>query len=151
MLAKMIIGNDLKKSRIIYIIMGFVFLILGIASITMRMLSNAPSLNDFIDGFFMGTGAGLVIVGLVFVVYYGLILNNPNKRKKAEIDAKDERNQFIKMKAGFISFVVSFGIQYVALIVSGLMNIIAFYTILAVIGVELLTVPIIWLIVKKTN
>lgn len=151
MLVNMINTKDFKVKRRIFIILGSLFLVLGLVEIVLKTVFDVTMAADFIDGFFMGTGTGLVITGLFFIIYYGLILKNREKQKKAEIEAQDERNRFIVMRTGFITFLTSIFTQYIALLVTGIINITAFYVILALIGAELVVALTVWIIVNKIS
>lgn len=151
MLIKMMNTKNFEVKRRIFVIVGIVFLVLGTAEIILKAAFNVTLENGFIDGFFMGAGIGLIIAGLFFIIYFGLILKNKEKLKKAEIETLDERNRLIVMRTGFISFIVSIFAQYAVLIITAIINITVFYIVLAFIAAELVIVLIVWIIVNKVS
>lgn len=145
----LIMTNDPNKKRKILALSGVFLLLLGIAALTIITLFGDHSDAGMIEGFYSGTGAGLVMAGLFYIIYFGLILRNPEKRKKFEIDEKDERNQFIKMKTGYAGFFISMGIQYIALLAAGLISRDAFLVLVIAFLAQFLLVSIAYFINKR--
>lgn len=54
---------------------------------------------EIIDSFWSGMGGGLIGVGMIRIIQYVKYRKNPEYREKVEIESKDERNQFIAMRA----------------------------------------------------
>ena len=91
-------------SCMIYIIFGVVLVALGILEI--------------VDSFWSGMGGALVGVGVVRSIQIWRYGKDESYREKKEIEAKDERHQFIRNKAwawaGYL-FVLISGISTIAL------------------------------------
>lgn len=54
---------------------------------------------EIIDSFWSGMGGGLIGVGMIRIIQYIKYRKNPEYREKVEIESKDERNQFIAIRA----------------------------------------------------
>jgi hypothetical protein len=135
MLLKLFIVGNFQKTRKWLALTGIVLMLLGLAALTICVVSQ--SLESYVDGFYTGTGTGLVIFGLFMAIYYGIVLKNPEKSKKYEIDANDERNRFIIQRACCITFALSIIIQYIAVLVAGMIDQITFTVMQVVLAVEL--------------
>ena len=72
-------------SCIIYIIFGVALMVLGILEI--------------LDSFWSGMGGALIAVGVVRGIHILRYHNDESYRENMEIEAKDERNRFIRNKA----------------------------------------------------
>ena len=70
---------------ILYIVLGLVFLSL--------------SLTGTLDAFWSGMGGALIAMGVIRTVRIIRVCKDAAYREKAEIEAKDERNQFLQNKA----------------------------------------------------
>lgn len=78
--------NDRRMiAAICYIVLGAVLLALGVMEV--------------VDEFWSGMGGALMVVGVLRVVQFFRYRNNEEYREKAEVAAKDERNQYIRNKA----------------------------------------------------
>lgn len=72
-------------SYIIYLILGFVLIVLG--------------LLERVDSFWSGMGSALIAVGAIRGIHIWRYGKDESYREKREIEAKDERNQFIRNKS----------------------------------------------------
>ena len=72
-------------NRIIYIVLGVAFLVLGILEV--------------IDAFWSGMGGALIAVGVIRIVQFYRFRKDETYREKVEIEMKDERNQYLRIKA----------------------------------------------------
>ncbi|MBR3611154.1 MAG: hypothetical protein IKL57_06850 [Oscillospiraceae bacterium] len=54
---------------------------------------------DIVDSFWSGMGGALIGVGAIRIVQFVKYRKNPEYREKVEIEANDERNKFIAMRA----------------------------------------------------
>lgn len=70
---------------IIYIILGVVLMVLGTL--------------ELVDSFWSGMGSALIAVGVVRMIHIFRYGKDESYREKTEIEAKDERHQFIRNKA----------------------------------------------------
>lgn len=93
------------KNKIIYLI------VVGIIGISL-----------FITGIFrdgntiVGFGAALTAVSILKVIQYAIILNNPEKRKKLEINQNEERYVMIAHKSGYLTLMLTLIIEAAAAI-----------------------------------
>lgn len=71
---------------IVYIILGAVLLGCGIAEIV-------------VDSFWSGMGGALIGIGAIRIFQFVKFRKNPEYREKIEIEANDERNRFIALRA----------------------------------------------------
>ena len=72
-------------ANILYIVLGAAFLVLGILEI--------------IDAFWSGMGGALIAVGVIRIVQFYRFQKDETYREKVEIEMKDERNQYLRIKA----------------------------------------------------
>ena len=70
---------------IIYVFLGITLLCLGIA--------------EMVDAFWSGMGGALIAVGVIRLIHIVRYSKDESYRETKEIEAKDERNQFIRNKA----------------------------------------------------
>jgi len=144
MLVNEISGMDFKKKLQITIVLSVLLIILGIASTMLVCFDKigAPETDliddlntfEFTQGFYIGTGLGLICAGLVTLIKNVLCLKNKENFKIAETAYNDERNKFIKNKMWSISGIVMLFALYIALLISGLFNIIVLKTLVIVLG-----------------
>lgn len=85
----------------------------------------------------MGTGTGLVIIGAFDVYKKMKLLKNPEQLKRSKIQEKDERQALIGMKTSASTLMIMMGLEYFALLLSGMFNSTVFFTLLAVLVVLL--------------
>ncbi len=69
----------------IYIVLGVAFLVLGILEV--------------IDAFWSGMGGALIAVGVIRIVQFYRFRKDETYREKVEIEMKDERNQYLRIRA----------------------------------------------------
>lgn len=124
------------KNRLIY---GIAIAIVGIASFATGLYCRGSLLNEFLAGFYTGTGGGLFTVGIVLAIRCICVMRNEEKRKKVEIDENDERTRFITDRTGFITCMTMMAILYVASLVSGFLNLVVFF---ALVGATVLMILI---------
>ena len=72
-------------ARMIYAVLGITLLCLGIA--------------EMVDAFWSGMGGALIAVGVIRLIHIVRYSKDESYRETKEIEAKDERNQFIRNKA----------------------------------------------------
>lgn len=78
--------NDKRMiACIIYVFLGITLLCLGI--------------TEIVDAFWSGMGGALIAVGVVRMIHILRYRKDESYRETKEIEAKDERNQFIRNKA----------------------------------------------------
>ena len=81
---------------------------------------------DFLKGVYTGTGIGLMLFSALFWV------KNPELQKKTRIQEQDERQTLIAMKTCSSALMILIGLEYFALLLSGMFNATVFFTLLAV-------------------
>ena len=77
--------NKSYLTSVVYIIIGIVLFIL--------------SLMSKVDAFWSGMGSALFVVGVIQLLRFRRINNNPEYREKVELELHDERNHFLRNKA----------------------------------------------------
>ncbi|MCL2341652.1 MAG: hypothetical protein FWC53_00895 [Firmicutes bacterium] len=150
---------NFKKNLKFSIVLSAIAIILGIISITVFSIYNEKMIAEgtigwintsgLIKGFYFGTGIGLIIAGLIIMVQSIIPLINKERFKEEEIKYNDERNKFIRDKILSISATAMFLIIDIALIISGIYNIVVFMTLLAVFAVFIAILTITTVIVDK--
>ena len=79
------------KNKIIYLI------VVGIIGISLFITGIVRDGNTIV-----GFGAALTAVSILKVIQYAIILSNPEKRKKLEINQNEERYVMIAHKSGYL-------------------------------------------------
>lgn len=74
------------------IIAGIIYILLGASLLALGYL-------EILDAFWSGMGGALVAVGVVRMIGYFRYRKDETYREQKEIEATDERNQFIRNKA----------------------------------------------------
>lgn len=77
--------NKSYLTSVVYIIIGIVLFIL--------------SLMSKVDAFWSGMGSALFVMGVIQLLRFRRINNNPEYREKVELELHDERNHFLRNKA----------------------------------------------------
>jgi uncharacterized membrane protein len=84
---------------------GIISLAVGIA--LRYIFPEAGGIPESLPHILSGFGAGIMGVGVVFIIRKRSIENNPQKAKEYEINEKDERNIQINEKAGYATWYVT--------------------------------------------
>ena len=95
----------------------------------------SPEKQSFIQGFYSGTGGGLIAAGLITIIRYVRILNNEELKKKRALYENDERNQYIGTKCWAYAGYALFLCLYVGILVSGFISMTVLKVLLCVLGV----------------
>ena len=69
-----------------------VYIIIGIALFILSLMSK-------LDEFWSGMGSALFVMGVIQLLRFRRINNNPEYREKVELELHDERNHFLRNKA----------------------------------------------------
>jgi hypothetical protein len=78
--------NDRRiLASILYVFLGAVLLILGIAEVT--------------DAFWSGMGSALIVIGILRIIQFFRYRKDDSYREKVAIERADERNRFLRNKA----------------------------------------------------
>lgn len=143
---------EYRKRLIIGNIICILLIICGGVSIGLSIYSRLNGniiLNDFANGFYTGTGGGLIGSGIMTIILNTIKLKNEEKLKKAEIESNDERNKFIVQKSFSASALIGFFSLYIGVIISGFYNEIVFTTLLCCLGGFALIIFIVYVILNK--
>ena len=87
---------------------------------------------DFLKGVYTGTGIGLMLFSALFWVKVRKLLKDPELQKKTRIQEQDERQTLIAMKTSSSALLILIGLEYFALLLSGMFNATVFFTLLTV-------------------
>ena len=87
---------------------------------------------DFLKGVYTGTGIGLMLFSALFWVKVRKLLKDPELQKKTRIQEQDERQTLIAMKTSSSALLILIGLEYFALLLSGMFHATVFFTLLAV-------------------
>ena len=87
---------------------------------------------DFLKCVYTGTGIGLMLFSSLFWVKVRKLLKDPELQKKTRIQEQDERQTLIAMKTSSSALLILIGLEYFALLLSGMFNATVFFTLLAV-------------------
>lgn len=72
-------------ANVLYVVLGVILFVLG--------------LTGRVDAFWSGMGGALVSIGIVRTIHILRYRNDEAYREKAQIETRDERNQFLRNKA----------------------------------------------------
>jgi len=94
-----------SKIRLYTFNAGIISLAVGIA--LRFIIPETGGVLEYLPHILSGFGAGIMGVGVVFIIRKRLIEKNPEKAKEYEINEKDERNIQINEKAGYATWYVT--------------------------------------------
>lgn len=132
------------------ILINVLLIIVGILATVISLLFDAAIVSDFLSGFYLGTGIGLITAGIILLVINLRLLRNADMMRKRLIAETDERNQHILLRSCSISFFATGAILYIALLFTGLIDLAIFTTVLGVLVLMALVFGITTFIMKKT-
>lgn len=90
----------------------------GVLTIIIGMTTSSLLEKDFMKGFLLGAGWGLIIVSCILYLNNKRVLSNKKKLHEQRLAIKDERNQMLEQQAMAITFYSMFALCYCAMIVS---------------------------------
>ena len=133
------------------IIASCLLLVLGAVTIALSFLAgdHIPVLYmtadhyDFIPGFYMGTGFGLLFAAIATII-------KPDLKKEREIYETDERNRMLGLRSWAYAGYAMLFILYIGILVSGFISIIILKTLLVILAVYVLVLFIFRMILQKT-
>ncbi|MEL4106138.1 hypothetical protein AAFA46_04760 [Oscillospiraceae bacterium WX1] len=144
MLFKSNIGKmPYKKVLKIQMIIHVVLILIGLKCLLLVLLNQVGNLQSltskfgialinlsFMQGFYSGFGAALIIAGIVLFIRSVILLSNGEKFQKSEINYLDERNRFIKsITFSTTSYIFLIALTF-AVVISGMFNLVVFLTLL---------------------
>lgn len=122
-------AKTLRRRLWLYVAMCALGAVLIAASLTLMEDSGLP---DFVQGFYLGSGSGLVLAGAFFAVRTLRVLGDPEALRREKITEGDERGQAIVASAMGAVFWVMYFLLMAGLFVALPLNRTVFYTLLAV-------------------
>lgn len=121
---------------------GFVFL--GILALFAAFLyetkipalyPGTPENQEFIRGFYVGTGCGLIAASVITIIKNIRLLKNEELQKKRALYENDERNQLIGTKCWSYAGYSMFLFLYVGILISGYISMVVLKVLLCVLAV----------------
>ena len=143
--------SSFEKNLFYFKVYGLGMFLVGLITLILSIVFKNNIIDDFIDGFYSGTGVGFIVMGAILFFYSLLLPKNPEKYKKREIKYADERNQYIYTMSGNISFYISMLIIYIAAIVAGFYNLTIFVVLISIIILMFIIFVLSYLIIKALN
>lgn len=128
--------KDYKKVLNKRISLLYIMISLGVITVALSFIFSNGKYNylpDFLSGFYTGIGSALIAIGLVFIMKIKNILKNEKKLKEKRLEEQDERNQMILQRAMSLTAKAIIVIAYIGLLISGIFNLIVFYTLFVII------------------
>lgn len=133
-------SGDYERSLRIRRILCAALLLVGLVGIACYFpLVSGSSLPDFARSFYQGAASGITACALVLLIRVQYLLTHPEARKKARIQETDEREQANRHGAFYFAGLFTFFVSAAALFVLLPISRAAFYALLAVIAVYVLT------------
>ncbi len=113
-------GPDFEKSLRQRRLVAFLALGVGIVGILCYFfLLPGSGLPDFVQGFYLGAASGICLGAVILLINTLVLLSDPEKRKKAQIQETDERSRAIVsgafQTAGMVTFFASAAALFVVL------------------------------------
>ena len=93
------------------VFLSLFWLVIGLTLFTLGLL-------EIVDEFWCGMGTGLSVVGLMKLMRYCRLRKDPEYMEKYQVEANDERNQFLRGKAWCLTgylLVLILGVSVIAL------------------------------------
>ncbi len=159
MMKQYFLGNEIdftKKCRLrIWAGAGFVLLgALALAALTVYRFDFPvfyleEGHQDFVGGFYCGTGFALIASGLITIFKNWRYLKKKELGKKREVYELDERNRMIGLRSWAYAGYTLFLFLYLAILVSGFLSMTVLKVLLAVMAVFGLTLFFFSLILRK--
>ncbi len=133
--------SDFKRTLRRRRLFAFAMLALGIIAILcyLFLLNGTDLLPDFAQGFYLGVGSGLCLGAVILLVRCQYLLSHPEARKKAQIEAQDEREQAVVAGAFQVAGYSTFFLTVAGLLVMVAVNRAVALALLVVLAVYSLT------------
>ncbi len=147
---------DFEKRCKTRIITGILLAILGAAGVILFLMADRipvlylePGQSDFVPGFYMGTGCGLIGAGLITAIKNFMYLKNPELKNKQSIYENDERNRMIGLRCWAYTGYATMILLYLGILVSGFISMTVLKTLLVVLAVFAVLLMIFRTILQK--
>ena len=120
---------DFEKRCKRRMIIGFLLAALGLVAVIIVMMADRlpilyleESGSDFMEGFYVGAGGGLIGAGIVTAIKNMRYLKVPELKKKQEIIETDERNRMLGLRCWAYAGYSFFLVLYVGMLFAGLIS-----------------------------
>lgn len=120
---------DFEKRCKRRMIIGFLLAALGLVAVIIVMMADRlpilyleESGSDFMEGFYVGAGGGLIGAGIVTAIKNLRYLKVPELKKKQEIIETDERNRMLGLRCWAYAGYSFFLVLYVGMLFAGLIS-----------------------------
>lgn len=141
---------DYIKKLKLKIVFSVLFLLIGICAFSIGLyLSFQTDTNVFTSGYLSGTGAGLIVAGIIVTVKKLILLNNKEKLKEDKIKNEDERNLLLSYKASHYSLILTSVGLYLASFYFAFTNDVILQTITIIICILILVRFLLYFIMRK--
>ena len=157
MLFKMIVlrgGNyrvKLKRqagAAIVLLIAGLCIFALSFSDMLVGVFEN-EHFESFTRGFYCGTGLGVAVASILCLIQVFRQLRNEEAFRKGELEATDERNQYIRLRTGYTSIWILGVLVYFATILAGFFNFAVFLTLLCLLLSGIVVVLVCYAIFRR--
>jgi uncharacterized membrane protein len=120
-----------EKIRKRIIVMAFVLIVLAVIYFMLPLIiTELPSIPDFIRGFHMGSFTAIELVLVFYIVRYIVSLRNEGALKKLYIEENDERTKMIMQKSGAIGMEICMAGLAIGTITAGFLDKTVFFSLL---------------------
>lgn len=125
------------------IVCSCLLIVLGAAAVALSFLAGnqlpvsylEEGHSDFLSGFYLGTGFGLICAAAATIIKNVRYLKNPKLRKEREIYESDERNRMLGLRCWAYTGYAMLFLLYTGILVSGFISLTVLKTLLVVIAV----------------
>lgn len=139
----------LKKRKLLY----YIILFLGAITIACSFIFSSKQFNYLSESkssLYAGMGSGIMAISIIFIIRLNKILKNEILIKQKRVEEQDERIQMILQKSSTTASEILMILMYIALMISGIFNMVVFYTLYVFVGIYIVTYAISYLYYKKT-
>lgn len=144
-------GKTIEKKLKLRIVYSALLLVLGIVAIYVgNCVPLASGNTSFSEGFYNGSGFGLIAAAIITIIKNVRILRNEEALKRQDIYESDERNRMIGLKAWSYAGYAMFILLYVALLITGAVNVVVMKTVLAILAAFAVCLLIAKIVLEKT-
>lgn len=143
-----------EKKLKMRILLSFILLLLGILSISVILIAKyglEVTMNDYMIGFYTGTGGGLVGAGIITIIKNIRWLKDEKKRRAVQLEEYDERNEYLRLRTMSISAYCMIFLLYGGTVITGMLNETVSKTLLITMFIYTFMILMIYLIVRKQN
>lgn len=114
-----------------------------------HVVSGEAASENFIPGFYTGTGFGLIASGIITCIQNYRYLKNNSLYKRRSVEETDERNRLLGLRCWAYAGYTLFLILYLGMLISGFINVIILKVLLAVAAVFALLLLIFRIVLER--